>query len=54
MNIEDRKRKIFERKLDLYKQIKSLDRELARIDLGLPEPYKPEKDYIPSFLRTRS
>lgn len=54
MNIEDRKRKIYEKKLELYKQIKSLDRELARIDLGLPEPYRPDKNHIPGYLRTRS
>lgn len=51
MNVEDRKRKIFEQKLDLYRQIKSLDRELARIELGLPEPWRRDKSYIPQFLR---
>lgn len=53
MNIEDRKRKIYEKKLELFRQIKSLDRELARIDLGLPEPFKVERDYIPYFLRAQ-
>lgn len=51
MNVEDRKRKIFEQKLALYKEIRSLDRELARIELGLPEPWRKDKNFIPEFLR---
>lgn len=53
MDNNDRRRKIFEKKLALYKEIKSLDRELARIELGIPEPYRPDANHIPDFLRSR-
>lgn len=48
-----RKREIYCEMARLRAQMQALERELNRIELGIPEPWKRDKSFIPDFLKPR-
>ena len=48
-----RKREIYREMARLRAQMQALERELNRIELGIPEPWKRDKSFIPDFLKPR-
>jgi hypothetical protein len=49
---EERKRQLLHRIKSMRAELVSVERELARVDLGLPEPYKIGND-VPDWLRRK-
>lgn len=48
---DERKRQLLHQIKSLHAELLSLEHELARADLGLPEPYKLDREWVPPFLR---
>ena len=52
-SIDRRKREIYCEMARLRAQMQALERELNRIELGIPEPWKRDITFIPDFLKPR-
>lgn len=48
---EQRKRQILYRIKGLRANLAELERELNRVELGLPEPYRYDPEWLPPFIR---